>query len=110
MKTPPLLLLATLLFWGWQSKLLLWGALAGVALEAARALPSRWDLEDAEFSRIWSFCAIILLALGGYVFTNGAGGEGGLCMAAKPWAISARPPRWPRTAFCAGCRWCFCRS
>jgi len=83
MKTPPLLLLATLLFWGWQSQLLLWGALAGVALEAARALPSRWDLEDVEFSRIWSFCAIILLALGGYVFTNGAGGEGGLLHGGK---------------------------
>jgi hypothetical protein len=36
MKTPPLLLLAALLFWGWQSHLLLYGALAGMVLEAAR--------------------------------------------------------------------------
>lgn len=76
MKTPPLLLLATLLFWGWQSQLLLYGALVGLALEAARVFKPRWELEDMDFNRIWSFCALILVALGAYVFTTNEAGGG----------------------------------
>ena len=75
MKTPPFLMFAALLFWGWQSGLLLVGALAGAALEAARLFKWRWDFEDADFNRIWSLCVLMLVALFGYVFTtNDAGG------------------------------------
>ena len=75
MKTPPFLLFAALLFWGWQSGLLLVGALAGAALEAARWLKWRWDFDDADFNRLWSLCVLVFVALFGYVFTtNGEGG------------------------------------
>lgn len=80
MKTPPFLLLATLLFWGWQSGMLLVGAVAGVGLETARVFKGRWDLEDVDFNRIWSFCVLVVVALAGYIFTTNdeGGGLGGM--------------------------------
>lgn len=76
MKTPPLLLLATLLFWGWQSHLMIFGAVAGVLLESARWVKYRWDLEDTDFNRIWSFCVLMAVAMAAYVFTNNDEGGG----------------------------------
>lgn len=76
MKTPPLLLFATLLFWGWQSDQWLHGALAGVVLEAARIFKWRWELEDVDFNRLWTLCVLGVVALAGYVFTNNESGAG----------------------------------
>ena len=45
-KTPPLPLGAVLLFWGWQSGLLLVGAVMGIVLESACFVKNRWDLSD----------------------------------------------------------------
>lgn len=69
MKTPPFLLGVALLFWGWQTGYLLVGALLGVALESARFLKPRWDFADEDFSRIWTFCALLMLAGTVYAFT-----------------------------------------
>jgi hypothetical protein len=70
-----LLLLAALLFWGWQSGFLLAGAIMGAALESARLVRARWDLTEADFRRLWSFCALLILVLVVYAFTtNDAGG------------------------------------
>jgi transglutaminase-like putative cysteine protease len=75
MKTPPFLLFAALLFWGWQSDLLLVGAVLGAVLESSRFMNWRWELDDTDFNRIWSFCVVLNVALVGYVFTtNDAGG------------------------------------
>jgi transglutaminase-like putative cysteine protease len=74
-KMPPFLLLAALLFWGWQSKLPLAGAIMGLALESARLVPERWDLTWEDFRRIRNFCMLLALALALYVFaTNQTGG------------------------------------
>lgn len=73
MKTPPFLLLAALLFWGWQTEFLLVGAAMGVILELPRFLKFRWDLDDADFSRIWGFCTVLNVVLVVYVFTNNSG-------------------------------------
>jgi hypothetical protein len=70
MKAPPFLLLAALTFWGWQSGMPWVGVIAGVVLEAALVLKWRWDLADVDFSRIWSFCALVTVMLAGYVFTT----------------------------------------
>lgn len=80
MKTPPFLLLAALLFWGWLSGFLVLGAIMGGLLEAARFTRFRWELDDADFSRIWSLCVLLTVAAAAYVFTtNGEGGGlGGL--------------------------------
>ena len=75
MKTPPFLLLATLLFWGWQSGFLLFGAIMGVVLESARLIKARWDLAEEDFRRIWNFCMLLVLAL--VVFSFAASEEGG---------------------------------
>ncbi len=76
MKTPPFLLGAALLFWGWQSDFLLVGLAMGVLLELPRFVRFRWDLDDADFSRIWGFCAVLNAALMAYAFTNNE--DGGL--------------------------------
>jgi len=76
MKTPPLLLLAVLAFWGWQSGFLLAGALMGVILESARLIKARWDLTEEDFRRIWNFCVLLSLALIVYAFATDEAGNG----------------------------------
>lgn len=80
MKTPPFLLFATLLFWGWQSDLLWWGAITGAVLEGSRWVPARWDLEDVDFNRIWSLCVLLVVGAAAYVFTTNdeSGGLGAM--------------------------------
>jgi len=69
-------MLATLLFWGWESNFLIYGTIAGVVLEMSRLVKNRWDLEDVDFNRIFSFCILVALALAGYVFTTSDIGGG----------------------------------
>jgi hypothetical protein len=80
MKTPPFLLLAALLFWGWQSGFLLFSAIMGVVLESARFIKARWDLTEEDFRRILNFCILLMLALAVYAFAANqeAGGLNGL--------------------------------
>lgn len=73
MKPPPFLLGAVLLFWGWQSDFLLVGAAMAVALESAHFIKARWDFSDEDFSRTWTFCALLFLAAGIYAFTSNEG-------------------------------------
>jgi protein-glutamine gamma-glutamyltransferase len=73
MKTPPLLLGAGLLFWGWQTGHLIEAALMASVLEGARLLKARWDFTDQDFRRIWTFCALLLLAAALYAFTSTGG-------------------------------------
>jgi protein-glutamine gamma-glutamyltransferase len=68
-KPPPLLLGACLLFWGWQSGFLLPAAAMAVALEGSRVVTARWEFSDEDFSRIWTFCTLLLLASVVYAFT-----------------------------------------
>jgi hypothetical protein len=68
-------MLAALVFWGWQSGLLVFGAVMGVVLESARFIKVRWDLSTDDFRRIWNLCVLLAGALALYVFaTNGEGG------------------------------------
>lgn len=78
MKPPPFLLFAGLLFWGWQTDFLFAGAVLGAVLESARWLRFRWDLDDADFNRLWSFCLILTLALAAWTLTNNERGLGAL--------------------------------
>ena len=75
MKTPPLLLLAALAFWGWQADLLLPGIVMGVILESARLVKTRWDLSDNDFRRVLTFCAVLAAAAGIYAFTSSESGN-----------------------------------
>jgi hypothetical protein len=73
MKTPPLLLGAGLLFWGWQAGHLVEGALMAGLLEGAQSVKARWDFTDEDFRRIWTFCALLLLGAALYAFTSSGG-------------------------------------
>jgi hypothetical protein len=75
-RTPPFLLLAALLFWGWQSGFLLAGAAMGMVLESARWLKARWEVTEEDFRRIWNFCALLAFALLVFVFTTNQTGGG----------------------------------
>ncbi|HEY5233398.1 MAG TPA: transglutaminase domain-containing protein [Verrucomicrobiae bacterium] len=77
MKTPPLLLGAALLFWGWQSDLPLFGAVMGIILESARVFKVRWDFSESDFRRILAFCTLLALATALYVFTDAQETGGG---------------------------------
>ena len=73
MKTPPLLIGAALLFWGWQTNLLIPATIMAVILESARFIKARWELSNEDFSRIWTFCTLLFLATAVYGFTAGSG-------------------------------------
>ena len=73
MKTPPFLLGAALLFWGWQAGHLAEGAAMAAVLEGARFIKARWDFTDEDFRRIWTFCALLLLGAAVYAFTADGG-------------------------------------
>ena len=76
MKPPPFLIFAALLFWGWQADFLIVGTSLGLVLESSRLIRARWDLDDADFNHIWSFCVLLVVVLAGYVFTNNDAGGG----------------------------------
>ena len=66
---------AALLFWGWQTDLVLIGALLAVVLESAPWVQARWEFSDRDFRRIWTFCILLLLAAAIYAFTANEGPE-----------------------------------
>lgn len=73
MKPPPLLLGATLAFWGWQSEFLIPGLVMGLIVESARFIHARWEFSDEDFSRVWTFCSLLFLGAGVYAFTDNQG-------------------------------------
>ena len=81
--TPPLLLLAALAFWGWQSGLLIFGVVMGVVLESSRFIKPRFEFSAVDFRRILNFCGLFGLALVFYAFTSDEeiGGIGNLLRA-----------------------------
>ena len=70
MNTPPFLVLATLLFWGWQTNHLILGAIAGVLLESSRVIKLRWSLTQADFNRLWNVCSVLFLGWAVFLFIN----------------------------------------
>ncbi len=67
MKTPPLLLGAALIFWGWQTGLWIFAIPMAVIIEGARFFPSRWEFSGTDFRRIANLCLIILVVLTVYL-------------------------------------------
>ncbi len=70
MNTPPLLVLAALLFWGWQTGHLWLGLLAGLALELSRVIKTRWSLNQADFNRLWNICTVLFIGVGTFLLVN----------------------------------------
>jgi protein-glutamine gamma-glutamyltransferase len=73
MKMPPLLMGATLLFWGWQTGFLFEGAVMALILESARLVKVRWEFSDDEFARVCTFCIVLFLAAMIFAFNSNGG-------------------------------------
>lgn len=61
LKTPPLLLGAALVFWGWQTGLLPAGIGLALVLEACRLVPARWEFGQTDLDRIWNLTTFLLI-------------------------------------------------
>jgi protein-glutamine gamma-glutamyltransferase len=70
LRTPPLLLGAALLFWGWQSGMVLVGALLAVVLESSRVVGIRWELEEKDFRRLWDFTVFLFVGVTLYLVAS----------------------------------------
>lgn len=75
MKTPPFLLAAGVLFWGWQTDQLIFAVPLALILESSRILPTRFELSTLEFHRVWNLCllALIIVLVINYVANKGMG-------------------------------------
>ncbi|MFH1349726.1 MAG: transglutaminase domain-containing protein [Pseudomonadota bacterium] len=70
MKTPFLLLGASLLFWGWQTGLWPLALVMVLLLEGSRFVKSRLDLSPSDFNRISDLCSLLLLGMFIYLFAS----------------------------------------
>ena len=61
--TPPLLIGASLLFWGWQTGNWIPAAILAVLIEGVRRLPLRFDLGATEHSWIADLCTVVFVGL-----------------------------------------------
>jgi transglutaminase-like putative cysteine protease len=66
--TPPFLLAAAALFWGFQTGNWALSIASGVLLEAPRYVARRWHLESAQFNRVADFCTVLLFAIAVYLY------------------------------------------
>ncbi len=73
MKPPRFLLGAAVLFWGWQTGLILPSLIMAAVLESAPWIKTKWDFADEDFRRIWTFCTLLLLAAAVFAFTSNEG-------------------------------------
>jgi transglutaminase-like putative cysteine protease len=81
MKTPPFLLAAALLFWGWRTGW--WAAAIPVAalFEASRFVKFRWEFADKEYSRIVDACTLLAVGAMLYLrFSDDAGTRSGFVL------------------------------
>ncbi len=68
MKTPSFLLGVTLIFWGYQTGLLIPAVIMALILEGSRFVTLRWDLSPSDFNRISDLCVVIFLGMLVYTF------------------------------------------
>lgn len=75
--TPPYLIGATLVFWGWQTGHLFTGILCAAAVEMTRFVKWRWEFSETDMCRVWDLCMILfaVAALYGYAVTDFAIGS-----------------------------------
>jgi transglutaminase-like putative cysteine protease len=93
MSTPPLLLGAAMLFWGWQTGFLVVAAIIAVVLEGSRIVMWRWDLTRSDFYRVSNLCALLFVGMGAYlVLTSEAGGTVAALYILRQWMPFAALP------------------
>ena len=70
MNTPPLLVLAALALWGFQTGHPLLGIVSGVLVESSRITRLRWALTQEDFNRLWNLCTALFVGSGVYPVIN----------------------------------------
>jgi hypothetical protein len=60
-----------LLFWGWESGLLLWGVLLAAALEGSRLVRTRWELSNTDLNRISDLCWALVVGTALLLYSTG---------------------------------------
>jgi transglutaminase-like putative cysteine protease len=65
--TPPLLVGAAVLFWGWQTGLLPAAIAIAAILEGSRLVGWRWDLSRRDVTRVADLCRLILVGMAVYL-------------------------------------------
>jgi protein-glutamine gamma-glutamyltransferase len=71
MKTPPFLLGAVLLFWGFEAQQLALAAVLAGAVESSRFVKIRWRFGDTDFSRIADVCLLGIIGIFAYRIMTG---------------------------------------
>ena len=90
MSTPPFLLGATLVFWGWQTGTFWLGVLAAMAIESCRLVKARWDFPQSDLNRIFNLCTAMFLGSWVVAFaTSDAAGALGSLMKSGSFASRA---------------------
>ncbi len=69
MSTPPFLITAALIFWGWHTGLLYIAITMAALAELARVVPFRWDFSTDDINRVSDLCTIAL-AIGVVIALN----------------------------------------
>jgi protein-glutamine gamma-glutamyltransferase len=68
---PPFGLLGcTLLFWGWQTDLLIYAIIMAILIELPRWTEWRWDLSDKDFNRLMDLTSLLWLGTAIYLFNR----------------------------------------
>ena len=70
MNIHPLMLLAAIVFWGWQSGQWPAAGVAAVLLCASFYTALRWQQSTAQLYRVADFCSVLALLLGGYFYVT----------------------------------------
>ncbi|MDX1594862.1 MAG: hypothetical protein R3298_11475, partial [Gammaproteobacteria bacterium] len=73
---PPLLVGVTVLFWGWQTGLLVAAVPLALALEGPRWTDRRLELRTAPLARVFDFGLLAGIGLAGYLILTGSPTEG----------------------------------
>ncbi|MCP4350738.1 MAG: transglutaminase domain-containing protein [Desulfobacterales bacterium] len=69
-KTPPLLLGASLVFWGWQTGMWFFAVIMAIAVESTRFVSIKWEITLSDFSRISDLCTVIFLVIVVFLFAT----------------------------------------
>ena len=70
MKTPPLLLGATLLFWGWHTGFFVGALIIACVLEGSRLVRWQWEVSTRDVQRIRKLCALVLVVMAVYLLAT----------------------------------------
>lgn len=68
--TPPFLVGAALVFWGWQTGMLGVALMMATALEVSHWTKWRVDFSLTDFNRVWDLCSVLTVMAGLYCFLN----------------------------------------